>query len=260
MILRLIGGALAIVVLVGATWIAAATYTTRHQTPSGTTADTPAIEKTVQEFLLRRPEVIVEAMQRLQARQIEERQWQMVAMLSTVKSELRQDPQSPVLGNPNGNVTLVEFFDYRCPYCRQAAPMLKALLKNDPNIRLVYKELPVLGPDSIYASRMSLAVFLEAPEKYEAFHDALFEFRGEVTPDIVLAHLRDLSLDLKRIEVRAGSDEVAAMIQKNLVLAQKLGVQGTPAFVVGDTVIPGYVEGPQLQLAIQAARRACESC
>lgn len=259
MILRLIGAALAVVILVGGTWLAAATYTAR-QSPTGAPAETAAIEKTVHEFLLRRPEVIVEAMQRLQARQIEERQWQMVAMLSTVKTELRQDPQSPVVGNPKGNVTLIEFFDYRCPYCRQASPMLKALLKSDPNIRMVYKELPVLGPDSIAASRLSLAVFLEAPDKYMALHDALFDFRGDVTPDIVLAHLEELDLDLAKIQARAASDEVGAMIQKNLVLAQKLGIQGTPAFVVGDTVIPGYVEGPQLQLAIQAARRACESC
>ncbi len=259
MILRLIGGAVAIVILVGATWFAAATYTAGRM-PTPAAVETTAIEKTVEAYLLRRPEVIVEAMQRLQAKRQEEQQWQMVAMLGTLKAELRQDPQSPVVGNPKGDVTVIEFFDYRCPYCKQAHPMLAELLKSDPNVRLVYKELPVLGQDSLHASRISLAVFLEAPGKYEALHNALYEFKGQITPDIVLAHVRELGLDLEKIQSRAQGADVTALIQKNIALAQKLGIEGTPAFVVGDSVIPGYVEGPQLQLAIQQARRACESC
>ena len=103
-------------------------------------------------------------------------------------------------------------------------------------------------------------MFLEAPEKYEALHNALYAFKGQITPDIVLAHLRDMGLDLDSIQKRAQSDDVTSLIQKNMALAQKLGIEGTPAFVVGDSVIPGYIEGPQLQLAIQQARRGCESC
>lgn len=257
MILRLLSGALAIVVLVGATWFAAATYTARQMEAGGNTA---AVERTVQAFLLRQPEVIVEAMQRLQAKRQEAAEGQRITMLRELKAELRADPRSPVGGNPAGDVTLVQFFDYRCPYCRHAAPIVRTLAERDPKLRIVYKELPVLGHDSTEASRLALAVFLTAPAQYEALHEALYAFRGQVTPDIVLAHVAEMKLDRAAIQKLAQEDEVTGLIQYNLVLAQKLGLEGTPAYLIGDTIIRGFVEGLQLQLAIQQARRACASC
>lgn len=254
MFLRLAGAAVVLVALVAATWFAAATYTERRGT------NPAAVEATVRDYLLRQPEVLVEAMQRLQARRNEEAQWALTAVLSELKTELRQDPHSPVGGNPQGDVTIVEFFDYNCPYCKQAHPLIADLMQKDPKLRRVYKELPVLGPGSSYASRFALAVHLEAPEKYVAFHNALYDIHGEVTQELVWAAVQQLGLDLATIKARADTADVINLIDRNLSLARKLGLQGTPAFVIGDTMFLGYVESPQLVLAIQQARRGCESC
>jgi protein-disulfide isomerase len=209
------------------------------------------IEQVVRDYLLREPEVIYQALEELQRRQqvaASERQKEAIAQ---AQDELLHDPASPVAGNPAGNVTLVEFFDYRCTYCRRVVPALQALLDDDSELRVVFKELPVLGEDSVRAARAALAS--RHQDAYLEFHFALMD-ASDLSQDGILAIARDVGLDPERLAQDMEAPEVQAAIEANYALASRLGIEGTPAFVIGENLIPGAVGKARLVELIEGER------
>ena len=164
----------------------------------------------------------------------------------------RSDPNAPVLGNPDGDVTVVEFIDYNCPYCKRAMPEVQGLLDEDPNVRLVYREWPILGEGSVYASRAALASRVQG--KYEEFHLALMGSRGRVEEASVLRIAKEIGLDIDQLKADMQSPDVDEHIESSMRLAQSLGFNGTPSFVVGDVLLPGFVEQAELQKAVDKSR------
>lgn len=216
---------------------------------------TRAVEALVRQYILDHPEVIIESMQNYQIRQQLAEQEAATAALATHRDEIKNDASAPVAGNPKGDVTVVEFFDYRCAYCKRVLPSVQELLAEDKNVRYVFKELPILGPDSVTASRAALAAWKIAPETYFAFHAALMEARGTLGETEVLEIARKVGLDPKKVKEGMAAPEVEQAIQRNLELAQKLRIQGTPAFIVGDALVPGAIDLDQLKELVATARK-----
>lgn len=206
----------------------------------------------VAETLRENPELVLEALQTLEARQAEAQAAAAAATLADERTLLERDPNAPVLGNPEGDVTVVEFFDYNCPYCKRAMPEVDALLAEDRNIRLVLREWPILSEGSAFAARVALASRKQG--KYAEMHDALMGMRCKVEPDTVLRIAGELGLDVEQLKADMQSPEVEEHIATSMRLAEALGFNGTPSFVIGDQLIPGFVEKAQLAEAVSAAR------
>jgi protein-disulfide isomerase len=218
-------------------------------------AQSKAVEAMIRQFILDHPEVILESMQNYQIRQQLAEQEAATAALAAHRDEIKNDASAPVAGNPKGDVTIVEFFDYRCAYCKRVLPSVRELIETDKNIRYVFKELPILGPDSVTASRAALAAWKIAPEKYFAFHAALMEARGNLGEEQVLEIAQKVGLDPKKVKDGMSAPEVEKTIERNLALAQTLRIQGTPAFIVGDALVPGAVDLDQLKEMVATARK-----
>ena len=216
-------------------------------------ADLPVeqIEKIVREYLLREPKVVFDALQELQRQEAEATAARQRAAIAANRNKLLDDPLTPVGGNPDGDVTLVEFFDYRCTYCRRVVSSMRELLDEDDGLRVVFKDMPVLGPDSVRAARAALAS--RKQDGYVPFHFALM-----ASDDLSLAGIRAIAkgvgLDPDRLEADMEAPEVSAVIEANYALAHELGIEGTPAFVIGDQLIPGAVEKARLEQLIDEAR------
>ena len=209
-------------------------------------------EKRVHDYLLEHPEVVGEAINRLEAKQAE---LDAVAATAAVKShadEIFQDPDSPVSGNPKGDVTLVEFFDYNCPYCRSMAPLLTQAEGADPQLRIVYKEFPILGAGSVFAAKAALAANKQG--KYVAFHRALYQVRGPVDEAKVLEVAKAVGLDVNRMKADMQDKAIEAALDKNNKLGQVLHITGTPGWVAGDQVSTGATEFDGLKAMIARVR------
>lgn len=220
-------------------------------------ADLPVdqVEEIVRDYLMREPEIIYQALEELQRRQAEEQAEQQKQMLVSRRDEIENDPATPVAGNPDGDVALVEFFDYRCGFCRRVLSSMQALMDEDDNLKVVFKELPVLGEDSVRAARAALASRSQDESLYLDFHLALMS-----ADDLSAAGIRsiaaDIGLDPDLLEQDMESDEVSAAIDANYQLASALGIEGTPAFVIGDALVPGAVDKGRLTTLIEEARTA----
>ena len=217
-------------------------------------------EAIVRDYILRNPEILLEAIRTLQSREQAVAGERAIHAVAANNRALRHDPATPVGGNPNGDVTIVEFFDYACSYCRKAHSILASLIKDDPNIRFVYKELPVLGEASVFAARVGIAVHLLAPDRYLEFHAAMFQVRGRLSPDIAIQTAVELGVDRVRLMESTQSYEVGQLVNRNLELAQTIGVKGTPGFLIGDAIVPGLIQIDQFKQLIAQAREHCASC
>ncbi len=211
------------------------------------------IESVIRDYLLRNPEVIIEAVQGLERKQRAEQQRAAQVALAERRGDVFSDPASPVAGNPAGDVTLVEFFDYRCPYCKQVAPALNQLLKEDKKLRFVFKEFPILGPESVTAARAALAA--QAQGKYHAFHNALMQLRGNFDEAAVMRVAQSVGLDVERLKTDMKKPEIEENLRKTYQLAKALNISGTPAFVIGERIIPGAIDLETLRLLIRQARQ-----
>ena len=200
------------------------------------------------EAILENPEIIMQAVAILQQREKE----RAASGANTVRLELESDPNAPNLGNPEGDVTVVEFFDYNCPYCRSAGQTVQALLAADENIRVIYREWPILGDDSVIAARAALAAREQG--KYEAFHWALMNGEGRVTEALIFKVARDLGMDVAQLKADMVSPAVEAHIALSNALAQQLGFTGTPAFIVGDKTAPGMLSLDEITTLVAEAR------
>ena len=213
------------------------------------------VENVIQDYILKNPEVLMRAIQEYQIRQrIAEREETKKNLVSLAPA-LNQNRASPVIGNPDGNVTIVDFFDYRCGYCKRVFPTIQALLKEDGNIRYVLKEYPILGPDSVIASQASLAVWDIEPEKYLPFHSALMTVRGQINDTKILGVAKKLGIDTDALRKGMDSLTVRGELNKNMELAESLGISGTPAFIVGQHLVPGAASLEELKKLVSAARK-----
>jgi protein-disulfide isomerase len=203
-------------------------------------AEEDAIRQLVRDYLLANPEVLMEAAQAYRERQQEIQQQQAREALVSRREELDQDPDSPVLGNPDGDVVVVEFFDYRCPYCVRVAEPLRETVEGDGNIRLVMKEFPILGPESMVAARMALASVKQ--DKYEDLHFAMMTVSGKLTEEKAFKIAEKIGLDMDQLRSDMEAPEIDEMLQRNFALAQALQINGTPAFVIGDEVVRGAID------------------
>ena len=208
----------------------------------------------VRAYLLENPQVIVEAMQVLQTRQQAAEASEVEVVLAARADEVFRDPMSPVTGNPDGDVTLVEFFDYNCPYCRRVAPVVADAEAADPQLRIVYKEFPILGPGSAFAAKAALAAHRQG--LYFTFHEALMQAGGRADESSVLAVAEDVGLDVERLKSDMKDPEIQAAIDRNLALAEALRITGTPGFVVGKRILRGATDLGTLQSLIREARAA----
>ncbi|MHA1566274.1 MAG: DsbA family protein, partial [Alphaproteobacteria bacterium] len=210
-----------------------------------------AIEEIIANYIVENPELIVRALGVLEERQAAAAVDQRLASLAANREVLENSPGSPVGGALDGDVTVVEFFDYRCPYCKTVAPAVAALI-GENGVRVVYKEFPILGPESVFAARAALAAHRQG--LYQEFHNAVMGQR-RVTEKSVLAAARKLGLDMEKLQRDMASPEIEKQLRDNFLLAQSLGITGTPAFVIGDQLVPGLASLEQLKSSVVAARR-----
>ena len=210
------------------------------------------IVRILRDALVKDPSILRDAVEALQASEKGQEEASAKASLAANRGQLI-DSADPVAGNPNGNVTIVEFFDVRCSYCKRLEAPMAELLKQDPNIRLVYKDLPVLGPASVLGARALLAA--QKQGRYEPMRNALMHTDIPITRDSLRAEAEQLKLDWPKMSQDMDAPDIDARIQKNMKLATALGIQGTPAMVIGNTLIPGAIDLQELKRVVADARK-----
>lgn len=244
----------ALVVAAGGAWLffdPGFQFNTRQQDVA-TAFPKDEFERRVRDYILNNPEIIMEAARRFEQRQRAAEEREATAVVKARADEIFRDKDSPVGGNPNGNVTLVEFFDYNCPYCRQVTPIMQEAEKADPQLRVVYKEFPILGPNSTFSAKAALAVHRQG--KYLPFHKEMMLDRGVADEAKVLRIAAKIGVDVERMKSDMNDPALEAMIERNLALAQTLRINGTPGFVIGGQILRGAVDLKTLQSLIQQAR------
>jgi protein-disulfide isomerase len=201
------------------------------------------IERIIRDYLLAHPEILQEASNELEKRQAQADAAKHREAIKQYSQALFHSPRQVTLGNSQGEVTLVEFFDYNCGYCKRALDDMLGLMRNDPQLRIVLKEFPVLGPGSLEAAQVAIAVRMQDPsgKKYLQFHQKLLGGRGPADRAHALAAAKEAGLDVKRIERDMASEEVKATLEENKQLAQALAIGGTPSYVIGTDVVVGAV-------------------
>lgn len=258
--------AMATALAAGAALLAFGPGTGIGQTPAPATADTSmfndsqkrGIEQIVKDYLVQHPEIIVEvqaALETKMAREDAERTKQLVAENA---KEIYRHPDAPVAGNPDGDITVVEFFDYNCGYCKRGFHNILELIEKDPNVRVVFKELPILSKDSEDAAKIALAA--RAQGKYWELHRALIESKGRVTEALALETAGKLGLDVAKLKAEKDSDAVKGELARVEALARKMNINGTPHFLIGSDAIGGAPEDLLDQLTAKVAQLRKDGC
>jgi protein-disulfide isomerase len=220
------------------------------------------IETIVREYLIAHPEVLQEAMAELEKRQTAAESEKHKSAVKDNAEAIFSSPRQVNLGNPNGDVTFVEFFDYNCGYCKRAMSDMLTLMKDDAKLKVVLKEFPVLGPGSVEAAQVAVAVRMQdkTGKKYLDFHQKLLGGRGQADKAHAMAAAKDAGLDMARIEKDMAGPEVKATLEENLKIAEALGLNGTPSYVIGADVVVGAVGLPALQEKINNNRCGKPAC
>jgi protein-disulfide isomerase len=220
------------------------------------------IERIVKEYLLSHPELLQDVMAELEKRQTLADAEKHRAAVKEHSAAIFSSPRQVTLGNPQGDVTVVEFFDYNCGYCKRAMADMLDLLKNDAKLKFVLKEFPVLGEGSVHAAQVAAAVRMQdkAGKKYLEFHQKLLSGRGAADKTRALAVAKEVGLDVARIEKDMASDEVKAQLEESFKLAEALGLNGTPSYVVGSDVVIGAVGLNALKEKVNSARCGKAAC
>lgn len=225
--------------------------------PAVAAIDPAVLNPMIEEFLMSDPKLLQRLSVALDTTLRGEEEAKAQVAITQMHEQIYNDPGQVVLGNPEGDVTLVEFFDYNCGYCRAALPDLATLLAEDPNLRVILKEFPILSNESIDAARIGVLVG-EADVDYWTFHEALFSSRGKVDKAVALEAAGSLGLSPVSLELQMGEDKVAKTIQTSYEIAQALGITGTPTYIIGNEIIPGAIGADDLKERI-ANMRACGS-
>ena len=239
----------------GALLAAGATTPARLAAPAATAdaGDKGALGKRIREYLIANPEVLVEAMQELERKQDNQRDAVAQKAIRQHKAELLADPDSPSSGNASGDVVIVDFNDYQCPYCKRAHQAVKQVVAADGKVKVIYKDLPILGEPSRIAALAALAAAKQG--KHLAFHDALMETSAKLDRARILEIAASVGLDVALLEKDMEDPKFKQLIDRNMALAGALGVRGTPAFVIGDQFVPGAVDAAALKQLIADARK-----
>ena len=217
-------------------------------------------EKLVHDYLLEHPEILRDMANKLDVNDKLAADTTRNSVLSTQAKSIFHNPIDAVVGNPKGDVTVVEFMDYNCGWCKKSVKEMQSLVAKDKNVRVVMKEFPIFGEGSEYAARAALASVKQ--DKYWVLHQALFASEGKVTPEVVDQIAQEQGLDVAKLKVDMKAADIDAAIKKNQAMAQSLALTGTPAFIVDDKLIPGYTELANLQamLATTRANGGCKVC
>ncbi len=208
-----------------------------------------AVKALIRDYIHNHPDELLDA---LQSAQDHRDAATAKAAIAANRAQLYADPTSPVGGNPRGDVTIVEFFDYRCPYCKEVEPTLESLLKEDGKLRIVYKEFPVLGPASVFASRIALAA--RAQGKYNAFHRAMIATKGTIDDAVVTRVATASGVDMDKAQKILNAPAIEQIIRSNYALAASLSIEGTPAFIIGDQLVQGSPDIDTLKKLVAGAR------
>ena len=212
----------------------------------------PALDQAIEQYIRSHPEVIEQALKSLESKRQRGEKLRIRQAIAAHQEELLRDPASPVSGNVNGDVTVIEFFDYRCGYCKRVASAVTQLQKDEPGVRVVYKDFPILGEVSVFGARAALAAREQG--KHQAFHEAMLASESELTQEEVLAIAQRVGLDVKKLESDLHAPEWQSAIDRNHALAKLLGISGTPGFVVGSEVYPGALDLTRLKALVAQAR------
>jgi protein-disulfide isomerase len=261
---RVIKTALAALLIPSFTVFASPVFAASQSSSSNVSpAEKAKIESVVHDYLLKNPQVIVEVLQILQRKQYEQAEQTMKKTQQTANqyvSPLFHQASDPVAGNPKGKVTVVEFFDYQCPHCVSMTPVMDAIIKANPDVRVVYKEFPIRGPVSEVAARAALAANMQG--KYTVFSHALLAASQPLTQESILDIAKKVGLNVDKLKSDMNSDTVNKQLKENTKLAQDLKLFGTPAFFIGKTnntsevnYVPGQMDQAQLQAAIDTASK-----
>jgi protein-disulfide isomerase len=211
-----------------------------------------SVEQVIESYIRSHPEVVEQALHALEAKRQEEEKVRVKEAIVMHRSALLHDPASPVSGDPAGEVTVIEFFDYRCGFCQRVAGSVTQLQKDDARVRIVYKDFPILGADSVQAAKAALAS--RSQGRHQAFHEAILAAKGHLTKEQILQIAKDVGLDTKKLVADMDNPEWLAIIERNRALASDLGITGTPAFVVGTELVPGAVDLTTLKDLVAQAR------
>jgi protein-disulfide isomerase len=211
-----------------------------------------AIEGVIQDFLANHPDLLMKAIEKADEKLKADAKDKAAKALVERHQQVYDDPLSPTAGNPNGNVTLVEFFDYRCPYCKQVEPSLEQLLGDDRQLRFVFKEFPVLGPESDTAAHAALAARKQG--KYDAFHRAMMAAPGHFDEPTIYKVAANVGLDIDRLKEDMKAPEIEKELKANVDLGNELEIDGTPGFIIGDQIVPGAMSMDELKKLIATAR------
>lgn len=214
------------------------------------------IEKIVRNYLLAHPEVLEEVMTELSKRQAAAEAEKHEASVASNAKAIFNSPRGVTIGNKDGDVTFVEFFDYNCGYCKRAMTDMVELIKSDPKLKVVLKEFPVLGPASVEAAQVAVAVRMQDPsgKKYLDFHQKLLTGKGQADKARAMAAAKDAGADMAKLEKDLASPEVRATLEENFKLAEAMGMNGTPSYVIGKQVVIGAVGVDNLREKISIAR------
>lgn len=217
--------------------------------------DRAAIEGIIKDYIMNNPQVIMDSVDQYQRKAVTERSQEAIKANQDV---LFKNDEAPFLGNKDGDVVMVEFFDYNCGYCKRVLPDIQALVDGDKGVKVVFKDFPILGPTSETASRYAIAA--QKQGKYFEFHRAAMEHKGGPLDDAALDKIvADLGLDVEQIKKDAQSSEVTARIEKNRALAGQLGISGTPAFILGEKLYPGALPAAELKRIVDEHRKGGEA-
>jgi protein-disulfide isomerase len=230
----------------------------RHTPLGAESADRARVEQMMRDYLTKNPEILVEMTNELDKRQAAEQSGQEQKAISQNADAIFRSPVSHVAGNPNGDVSVVEFFDYNCPYCRQSLPVVLKLINDDAKVRLVLKELPILSADSVAAAKLALAANKQG--KYFEMHQKLFAEPGKADKEKALRVAKELGLDVDKLQKDADDPEIKKALDEAKDLAQKLNLQGTPLYLIGDRVVAGAPDDLFDQLKTKVAEVRQKGC
>jgi len=214
------------------------------------------VESIVKKTLQDNPEVIVKSLEAYQARQQAATMAKAAQNIIALQGDLKNNPNSPSIGNPNADVAVIEFFDYHCGYCKHFFPVISKLLEDDKNVNVVFKEFPILSEDSVLAAKAALAVNSIDKTKYFAFHSELMKAAGRYTMEILTEKAKEAGIDADTFKKAMSNPDIEKELSHNKELAQSLNIGGTPAIIIGKELLPGAVELDTIKAKIAAAREA----
>jgi len=212
----------------------------------------PLFEQAIEQYIRSHPEVIEHALQSLGIKRQEDEKMRVAQVIAAHQEELLRDPATPASGSPNEEVTVVEFFDYRCGYCKQVANAVAQLQKDEPDVRVVYKDFPILGEESVLAARAALAA--QQQGKHQVFHEAMLASKSGLTKEEIFAIAQRVGLDVEKLNANLHAPEWQRTIDRNRALAKLIGISGTPGFVVGSEVYSGALDLKSLKALVAQAR------